>query len=244
MLLKKLNGLDLVIFDFDGTLVDSNGISNEIDIKLVHSFDKEKDTLEILQERDYILKTETNGDIYLNYCQFLKEKYNLDLSAEEILKIRRDISKELLKNVKYKEGADIIIKLLKEQNIKIALATVSSKHSLDIYFSENENIKGKCDLQKYFDLIVTKDDVIQKKPNPEMYNKIINYFNIKDLSKCLVIEDSLLGVLAAKDALLPVIAIYDRYSENDREQINKIANYKVQNFNELIELINDIKGED
>lgn len=244
MLLKKLKDLDLVIFDLDGTLLDSNGVSNEIDIKLVNSFDKEKEALEVLKERDYILKTKINGDIYLNYCQFLKEKYNLGLSAEEILEIRRGISKELLKNVKYKDGADIIIKLLKEQNIKMALATVSSKHSLDIYLNDNENIKEKCDLQKFFDLIITKDDVIQKKPNPEIYIRIINYFNIKDLSKCLVIEDSLLGVLAAKDALLPVISIYDKYSENDREQINTIADYKVQNFNELIELINDIKGED
>ncbi len=236
MVLKNKKDLDLVIFDFDGTLVDSNGVNNEIDIELVRFFKEGKNADEIIKERDYVLKTKTNGDIYVNYCQYLKEKYNLDLLAEEILEIRRKISRRFLKNVKYKPGADIIIKLIKEQKIKLALATVSSLQSLNIYFNENENIIKKCDLQKYFDLIITKDDVIQKKPNPEVYNKIINKFNITDLSKCIVIEDSLNGVIAAKRANLNVIAIYDKYSDNDREKINEIADYNVKDFEELIAL--------
>ncbi len=236
MFLKNKKDLDLVIFDFDGTLVDSNGVNNEIDIELVRSFKERKNPDEIIKERDYILKTKTNGDIYVNYCQYLKEKYNLDLLAEEILEIRRKISKKFLRNVKYKPGADIIIKLIKEQKIKLALATVSSLQSLNIYFYENENIIKKCDLQNYFDLIVTKDDVIYKKPNPEVYNKIINKFNITNLSKCIVIEDSLNGVIAAKRANLNVIAIYDKYSDKDREKINEIADYNVKNFEELIAL--------
>lgn len=236
MVLKNKKDLDLVIFDFDGTLVDSNGVNNEIDIELVRFFKEGKNADEIIKERDYVLKTKTNGDIYVNYCQYLKEKYNLDLLAEEILEIRRKISRRFLKNVKYKPGADIIIKLIKEQKIKLALATVSSLQSLNIYFNENENITKKCDLQKYFDLIITKDDVIQKKPNPEVYNKIINKFNITDLSKCIVIEDSLNGVIAAKRANLNVIAIYDKYSDNDREKINEIADYNVKDFEELIAL--------
>ena len=239
MFLKKIEDLDLVIFDLDGTLVDSNGVNNEIDIELVRLFKEKKSADEIIQERDYILKTKTNGDIYVNYCQYLKEKYNIDLLAEEILEIRRKISRKFLKDVKYKPGADIIVKLIKEQKIKLALATVSSRQSLNIYFYENENIRKKCDLQKYFDLILTKDDVIQKKPNPEVYNKIINKFNIKDLSKCLVIEDSLSGVVAAKRAKLNVIAIYDKYSDKDREKINELADYNVKDFEELFTLFKD-----
>ena len=241
MFQKKIKDLDLIIFDFDGTLVDSNGVNNKIDIELVRFFEEKKGKNEILQERDYILKTKTNGDIYLNYCQYLKEKYNSDLSAKEILEIRRKLSRKFLKNVKYKPSADIMIKWLKEQKIKLALATVSSRASLKIYFYENENIREKCDIQKYFDFIITKDDVVQKKPNPEVYNKIINEFNIKDLSKCLVIEDSLSGVLAAKKANLNVIAIYDKYSDKDREEINKTADYNVKDFEELFALFKNKK---
>ena len=236
MNLKKLANLDLVIFDLDGTLIDSNGINNNLDVELVQSFGEKKSPEEIIAERDNILKTNNIGDIYLNYCEYLKTKYNSNLSKEEILQFRRNLSKKFSKDVKYKPDADVFIKYLKSQNIKIALATVSRIETIDIYINENEHMKNKCNLQEYFDFIITKDDVILKKPNPEVYNKIIEKFKIKDLSKCVVIEDSLTGVLAAKRANLDVIAIYDKYSDKDREKINELADYNVADFKELIEL--------
>lgn len=236
MNIRELANLDLVIFDLDGTLIDSNGIHNDLDVELVRSFGENKSSEEILTERDNILKTNNVGDIYMNYCEYLKAKYNSNLSKEEILQFRRDLSKKFSKDVKYKPDADIMIKYLKSQNIKIALGTVSRRETLDIYINENEHIKSKCNFLKYFDYIVTKDDVTLKKHNPEVYNKIVKKFEIEDLSKCIVIEDSLSGILAAKNANLNVIAIYDKYSDKDREKINELADYNVANFKELIEL--------
>ena len=129
-----------------------------------------------------------------------------------------------------------MIKNLKRNNIKIALGTVSRRETIDIYINENEHIRNKCNLAEYFDYIITKDDVVLKKPNPEVYKKILEKFNIEDLTKCVVIEDLLTGILAAKNANLNVIAIYDKYADKDREKINELADYKVANFKELIEL--------
>ena len=92
---KKLSNLDLVICDLDGTLIDSNGVNNEIDIELVRTFDETKNQEEILEDRDETFKDNKISDIYLNYCEFLKTKYNLDLSKEEILQTRRELSKNL-----------------------------------------------------------------------------------------------------------------------------------------------------
>lgn len=234
--LKLLKNLELVIFDLDGTLIDSNGVSNDLDVKLVRLLGENKSSEEILKERDNLFKNNQDGDIYLNYCEYLKTKYKSDLSKEEILQIRRDLSKELAKDIKFKPDADIIIKYLKSKNIKLALATVSRKETIDIYINENEYIKSKCNLQEYFDFIITKDDVTLKKPNPEVYNKIIEKFKINDLSKCIVVEDSLTGVLAAKRANLNVISIYDKYSDKDRDKINELADYNVANFKELLNL--------
>lgn len=233
----NLADLDLVIFDLDGTLIDSNGMSNELDVELVRSFGENKSSEEILIERDNIFNTNNDGDIYLNYCEYLKKKYKSELSKEEILQIRRNLSKNFSKNIKYKPDADKVIKYLKKQKIKIALATVSRRETINIYINENEHIKNKCNLQEYFDLILTKDDVTLKKPNPEIYNKIIKKFNIKDLSRCIVIEDSLTGIMAAKNANLKVIAIYDKYSDKDRDKINELADYNVADFRELMECI-------
>lgn len=237
----KLENLDLVIFDLDGTLIDSNGVNNELDIELARWLGENKSAEEILTERDNIFKSNNVGDIYLNYCEYLKTKYKSNLSKEEILQFRRDLSKEVSKHIKYKPDADEMIKYLKSQNIKIALGTVSRRETINIYINENEHIKDKCNLQEYFDFIITKDDVTLKKPNPEVYNKIIKKFKIDDLSRCVVIEDSLTGILAAKNANLNVIAIYDKYADKDREKINELADYKVANFKELIELFKKAK---
>lgn len=240
---KKLANLDLVIFDLDGTLIDSNEIHNFLDIELARSLGEVKSSEEILLERDEFLKNNKIGDIYLNYCEYLKIKYKSDLSKEEILQARRNLSRKISKDIKYKPDADKMIKYLKSQKIKIALGTVSRRETLDIYINENEDMKSKCNLQEYFDFIVTKDDVKLKKPNPEVYNKIIEKFNISDLSRCVVVEDSLTGVTAAKNANLDVIVVYDKYSDKDREKINELADYNVASFKELIELFKESKNE-
>ena len=159
---KELSNLDLVIFDLDGTLIDSNGINNNLDIELARSLGESKSSEEILIERDNVLKKQNVGDIYLNYCEYLKIKYNSNLSKEEILQYRRNLSKKVSKNIKYKPDADVMIKYLKSENIKIALATVSRRETIDIYINENEHMKNKCNLQEYFDCIITKDDVVKK----------------------------------------------------------------------------------
>ncbi len=238
---KKLSDLDLVIFDLDGTLIDSNGTHNYLDIELVRSLGEDKNSEEILKERDEFIKNNNTGDIYLNYCDYLSTKYNSVLSGKELLQYRREVSKKISKDIEYKTDADKIIKYLKNQNIKIALATVSRRETIDIYINENEKIKNKCNIKDYFDLIVTKDDVEFKKPNPEVYNKIIEKFQINDVSKCVVVEDSLTGVLAAKNANLDVIVIYDKYSDKDREKINELADYNVADYKELINLFEESK---
>lgn len=231
---KKLSDLELVIFDLDGTLIDSNGMHNELDVELARMLGENKTANEILEERDHFFKIINSTDIYLSYCEYLKQKYCSNLSAEEILKTRRSLSKQFLKEVKFKPHADEIIKYFKQNNIKLALGTVSRRADLEVYINENEYIKKKCNLQEAFDYIITKDDVVLKKPNPEVYNKIIKKFAIKDLTKCIVIEDSLSGVRAAKTAGLEVIAVYDKYSDKDREKINELADYKIYDFEELM----------
>lgn len=57
------------------------------------------------------------------------------------MQIRRNFSKEIARNIEYKPDADVIIKYFKSQNIKLALATVSRRETIDIYINENEHIK-------------------------------------------------------------------------------------------------------
>ena len=54
-------------------------------------------------------------------------------------------------------------------------------------------------------------------------------------SECLVFEDSLIGMEAAANAGIETVAVYDKYSDDEREEINALAAYTVNSYTELIE---------
>ncbi len=63
-------------------------------------------------------------------------------------------------------------------------------------------------------------------------------------SDCLIIEDSLIGVQAGKNASIEVAVMYDKYSDGDRDQINRIADYSFSSFNEIIKQFELEKGDE
>lgn len=62
-------------------------------------------------------------------------------------------------------------------------------------------------------------------------------------SDCLIIEDSLIGVQAAQNAGIEVAVIYDQYSDCDREEINKLAQYQFKDYNEMLKILKKIRRE-
>ena len=90
-----------------------------------------------------------------------------------------------------------------------------------------------------FDLIYSKGAVRNLKPNPEIHIKVMNDLNVKS-EECFIFEDSLIGVEAANAAGIDVAVMYDKYSDGNREEINKRVKYKFNNFNELL---NSVKME-
>lgn len=231
-----------IFFDMDGTLIDSVGVWNQIDQKLIENqTNKIVDEIIIQNDRDTQLqKSSSEVNPYLCYCQYLKEKYKFQLSPEEIIKLRYEIAQDFLQNViDYKPQADLVIKKLKEKKFTLAITTTTKRTNMEIYRTLNKNIISKASLDEYFDLIYTREDVAKIKPNPEVYLKAMQAFNAKP-EQCIVFEDSLVGIKAAKNAGLKTVAIYDKYSNNDIEEIKQQADFFINNYAELLSIIENL----
>lgn len=232
-----LKNKKLVIFDMDGTLIDSMGVWNEADERVVaiirrDGLNTKENMLEVRNEALRLFSTSPNP--YEEYCSLLKERYKSDLSKEEIFAIRYKIASEYLETrIKFKPYADQLIKKLKEEGYLLAIASTTQSKNMAIYRFKNQNIISKARLDDYFDLILARDDCYEIKPHPEIFLKVLSTLGVKG-EDAVIFEDSLVGVEAAKRAGVECCVIYDKFSDCDRDKINALADYKIDSFEELL----------
>lgn len=231
-----LENKKVIIFDLDGTLIDSVGIWNEIDRRLITEVGtKAIGDEDIGKQRDEKLKEYSkHGDAYLLYCGFLKEKYGAELSKEEIKKLRYEIADNYLRNViDYKPKAEEVLKYLKRKGFTLVIASTTNENTIEIYKKYNQNIIRKANFDDMFTLVYSKGAVKELKPNPEVHYKILSELNVKP-EECLIIEDALIGVEAARNAGIDVAVMYDKYSDGNRDEINSLAQYRFADFAEML----------
>lgn len=241
--MKRLDELNIknkkyIIFDLDGTLIDSIGVWNSTDKYIIEKFCNNKLELQkVIDDANNFLSKCKSNQLYLDYCQYLIDKYNINLNKYELNDLRTQIANEKLsKEITFKEGSKELINTLKEQNKTLILATMTSKLQVDVYAYKNKKMNEEMNIYDVFDLVVTADDVVERKPSPEVYNKIINYYNGNN-NEFIAIEDSLTGVKACNRAGIDVINIQEKYSDKDREKINELADYYTKDFYELNDII-------
>ena len=235
-----LTGKKVLIFDMDGTLIDSVGIWNQVDEALISRIRSETAPRpeNVQTQRDEALRRFSKAENpYMEYCAFLKEKYGAAQSPDEIHALRYQIAQELLRNeIDYKQDADTLIRRLKERGYTLVIATTTRRSNMDIYRTGNVRMMEKAKIDDYFTLVYTREDAKEIKPNPEIYLRVMKELDVS-AEECLIFEDSLIGMEAAKNAGIQSVAVYDRYSDGEREQINALADYQLQSYSELLELL-------
>lgn len=218
----------VIIFDFDGTLVNSMDYWASLDrtlLKKLSGKDFADDFQKLWENKMNELSKLENP--LLEYCCILGKEYGLRESGEEILKKRDEIAKRFYSDeISLKDGAEELIERLKEK--KLVIATTTGRDNI------NSAMKNKKlnDIFRHFSVILTYEDVKRRKPYPDIHIKIMEMFNAAK-EECLVFEDSLSGVIAANEAGIDVVAVFDRESEKDRDEITKRSVKYIQSFNEL-----------
>ena len=230
----------VIIFDMDGTLIDSVGIWNEVDRVLIGRLRADGEAVgeDVQKQRDAVLrKFNASESPYMDYCRFLKEKYKSDLSTEEVYTLRHDIAEDFLRNViDYKKDADVLIKELKKRGFILIIATTTRRNNMATYRTLNKKMMEKARIDDFFSRVYTIEDAKEVKPNPEIYFRLMDEFHVKP-KECLIFEDSLVGIEAAKNAGIESAAMYDKYSDTDREEINRLSDYQFDSFSDVLRVL-------
>ena len=210
--------IDAVIFDMDGTLIDSTGIWHEIDKAFFN-----KRNMEL--PKDY-----AQHIVHLGLTQaavYTKETYHLPESIQDIIKEWHDMSVDMYKyHVPLKEGALELLKLFKDNEIKMAIATANDE---PLYRPCIERLG----IGDYFDAIADVNTAKEGKQSAKIYLDLAKKMGVEPRNT-LVLEDMPTCVKTAFKSSFITVAVYDNASKEYDEEKKENSILFINNFFELI----------
>ena len=212
--------IQAVIFDIDGTLVDSMRVWYEIDIEyfkllgisMPPTIQKDIEGMSFTETAVYFKETfqiteKTIDDIKLDWIRMAHEKYLYEITA--------------------KPGARQFMKMLKDKGVKIGCAT-SNEKSLAMAALKPHGFT------EYVDSVRTACEVCAGKPAPDIYLKVAEDLGVCP-ENCLVFEDIPNGMRAGKAAGMTVIGVEDESAKQYRAEIDELCDYYIKDYFDMLE---------
>lgn len=212
--------IKLVIFDVDGTLVDSESVYVKAALK---NIEVNHYNIPMSAIMGIIGQNRVAGRKLIESTQ--DDSFNYDKYIKDFEKIRNQI----LENEPYKlkKGALNILNYCKRHNIKTAIATST-------YREKQVKVLTNLGIIDYFDYMVFGDEINNSKPAPDIYLKVYEHYNI-DKDEMIIYEDSKNGILSAHNAGIKVVYIKDIVDVE--EEVTSLCYKQVKDLDEGIEIL-------
>jgi len=214
--------IKVIIFDLDGLLIDSQPLQYKA---YNQAFSQNGFPLSPEDWYEWVHKGSS--------AQIWIQKHNLPLDAEKIRAKKKEIYDKLINDeLKLKPGA---LNLINDLYGKFRLCVASSSRIESIELSVDKfNLKSK------FEKLISDTEMVKGKPDPEIFLKTAELMNAK-AEECLVIEDSIAGLNAARAAKMTCFICPDSSSDVDLSELEN-ADKIVNRLDEIkYEMITDIK---
>lgn len=207
------NEIKAILFDMDGVLIDAkdwhykalNKALNLFGMEIskydhLHTFDglPTKVKLEILSEEFYLPKA------IHPFINQMKQAYTTEIIYQKCHPMFHH---------------EYALSKLHSAGYKIAVCSNSVRQTIELMME-------RSGLMKYLDLIVSNEDVVNAKPDPEMYQTVISRFGVKP-NECIVVEDNPNGIQAGRASgatVLEVATVYDVNYENIMRKVMECEN--------------------
>ncbi|GHB77567.1 2-deoxyglucose-6-phosphatase [Psychrosphaera saromensis] len=210
--------IQAVIFDMDGILIDSEAMWVEAEKQVFSSVG-----VEVTDELSKLTSSLTTKDVTdFWYARSPWENKSLEQVENEVI---RKVEQLIKQSGQQMDGVQYLLDLLVKHKVKIGLSTNSPS-------CLTKAVLNKLDIAHYFAVTTSSDQVINGKPNPEVYLATAKKLSVKP-EHCLVFEDSITGLTAAIAANMQVAVVPPLASFSNEKYAPAIL--KLRTLNEFSE---------
>jgi 16S rRNA pseudouridine516 synthase len=216
-MMKMLEDIEALIFDLDGTLVDSMWIWRDIDIAYLKRYD-------VTLPPD--MQQQIEGMSFTETAHYFKRSFGIPDEIDEIKKAWNAMALDKYRSeVPLKPGVADFLRYAQGQGLKLGIATSNSVELVECIAEVHR-------LRDYFTVIKTSCEVEKGKPAPDIFLLVARELGVEP-ERCLVFEDILPGIIAGKKAGMKVCAVEDNYSAKTREEKMELADYYIYHYDEI-----------
>ena len=214
-----LEGIKGIIFDLDGTMVDSMWMWRGIDNEFMNAHG-----LEMTDD----LETAIEGMSFRETAEYFVRTYPLQETVEELMDIWVQMAIDKYQNeVPVKPGLILFLQEMKKRGIRMGIATSNARILLDA-------VADAHGFYDYMDGMLTANEVKRGKPAPDVFLAVAEKIGIAP-ADCLVFEDIPQGIRAGLAAGMKVCAVFDEYSKAQEAEKRTLAHYYIDSYDQVLD---------